>query len=285
MRASTRLRPEQQRYPPIGNRRHAMCRSCIFVFLTLCILSSAHAAEGKLRFELINVTIAGSHAQLGAVSHLQESPDHVQLPIEIIVERTLESGTCAQAIDPSATPTHTGAAFHNVNLPMPEDLERPMLRTVATLSTTASLPELSLERGKRNTGTVNASVGVTGAPPQTDVTVEITLHRQVSVAITLAFSVSSADANHDSLLALLKDRGFDGDVHDMAGDALVVSIPAQLVMHKLPGGVLEVCGCGEPTCQARCNTHRRTSMAKCTTCVPLTCPAVPMKQLLAAMRS
>lgn len=81
---------------PIGDKR-TMCRSqpkmLLIALYAVCTFIPTHAAEAKLRFELLNVTIANQEAQLGAVSHLQESPDHLQLPIELIMERTLEKGT------------------------------------------------------------------------------------------------------------------------------------------------------------------------------------------------
>lgn len=74
-----------------------MCRPLLMrPLIALCMLSiltPALSGEGKLRFELLNVTIANPQAQLGAVSHLQESPDHLQLPVELIMEGTLEQGT------------------------------------------------------------------------------------------------------------------------------------------------------------------------------------------------
>ncbi len=127
---------------------------------------------------------------------------------------------------------------------MPVDLDRPMLRTVATLAPTAMVQQFIAQRGEANQGQVNASLAVTGTPADlptdSQIVVEVVVHQHVVLPLTLYFSVGGGASQEDQLLQQLQARGFEGTSHGMVQDALVVSVDAHMTIHKLPGGILEV---------------------------------------------
>lgn len=242
--------------------RRSMMRSTALVPVLLLCTILIYAARGeqdadKLQFELINATIAHGRPQVGPASQLQATEAQLDLPFTLELEQTLDQGRLRSRLRErllaitivisfptiAITSTATDAAFHNVALPMPADLERPVLRSVATLAPSALLQQFTLQAGEVNTGMVNASLTVTGAPADAQLNVEVPIHQEVVLPVTLYFSVSGSSSQQEqgALVQLLEARGFDGEVHGMDQDSLVVSVQAKLTIQNLPGGILGVC--------------------------------------------